>query len=233
MAHSAIVGVLLLAGCGRDGYFFGPPPGPAPEPDVSFERVAVIGASVSAGMGGGPIHQIVDARLEGEHRVVGLADVWTFQAPVAKLREQVDAAVAFEPTAVLGIDALFWCAYGGGGRESRLRRCLEILEAIEAPLFVGDLPDMRNAAGWMLPPAAIPGAAELASLNQIIAVWAEVRANVRIVGLAAWNRPLLEGDPELAGLMSPDGLHPNRRGVAYILRRLAREVDGAGALAGI
>ena len=33
--------------------------------------------------------------------------------------------------------------------------------------------------------------------------------------------------------MSPDNLHPNRGGLVYLLRKLAREVDGGGALGGI
>ena len=224
-----VIAALVLCGC-SEGSFFGPPPPPAPAPTVPFTRVAVIGASVSAGMNGGPIAQILDARLDDGSEVFDAADVWTFQAPVEKLRDQVDRALAFGPTAVVAIDAVFWCAYGSGAREARLRRCLDILARIDAPLFLGDLPDMRNAAGWMLPPAAVPSVDELRVLNAAIAAWASGRDNVRIVPLSEWNKPLLEGDRKLKALMSADGLHPNRRGVGYLLRRLAREVDGAGAL---
>lgn len=230
--RQAVAIALVLCGC-SEGYFFGAPPPPAPAPTVPFSRVAVLGASVSAGMGGGPIAQIIDARLAGEHQIIDLADVWTFQAPVNKLEQQVAATLAFRPTAVVAIDALFWCAYGRDNREARLRRCLDILGRIDAPLFVGDLPDMRNAAGWMLPPPAVPSVHELVALNAAIAAWASGRANVRLVPLSEWNKPLLEGDRELQRLMSPDGLHPNRGGVRYILRKLAREVPGAGALGGI
>lgn len=231
MRRAVAIAVLALGGCG-DGYFFGDPPPPAPEPTVPFERVAVIGASVSAGMGGGPIAQVIEARVDGAE-VLDAADVRTFEAPVRKLEQQVVAAVEHRPTAVVAIDALFWCGYGGGGRLARLRRCLDIIGRIDAPLFLGDLPDMRNAAGWMLPPPAVPTVDELRALNGAIGAWASGRDNVRIVPLSEWNQPLLDGDRELRQLMSPDGLHPNRGGLVYLLRKLAREVDGAGALGGI
>lgn len=231
-AAVAIAALAALAGC-SEGYFFGEPPAPAPEPTVPFTRVAVIGASVSSGMGGGPIAQVIDARIAGEHEVFDVADLWTFQAPVRKLDEQIARVVSFRPTAVIAIDALFWCAYGQGGRGARLRRCLDLVSRIDAPLFLGDLPDMRNAAGWMLPPPAVPSTEELAALNQVITSWARGRDNVRIVPLSEWNKPLLSGDRRLKALMSPDGLHPNRAGLVYLLRKLAREIDGAGALGGV
>jgi len=222
--------LLMLAACG-DHFFAQPPPEPAPAPTVPFERVAVIGASVSAGMNGGPVAQIIEGRIEGPHEILSVASVWTFQAPVQRLAEQVARARAFKPTAVLAIDAVFWCAYGSRrDRSGRLRRCLDLVAPIEAPLFLGDLPDMRNAAGWLLPPAAIPDAAELAALNAIITEWAAQRANVRVLPLSEWNKPILSGDRELRKMMSADGLHPNRDGVAYVLRKIAREVDGGGAL---
>jgi hypothetical protein len=227
---------LIAAGCAGDAALFGPGPGPAPAPTVSFERLAIVGASVSYGMAGGPLAHIVEGRIAGAHEVASFADLYTFTGPVAKLRQQIEGALAFSPTAVLALDALFWCVYGAGpasSRVARLEACLAELSRIEAPLFVGDVPDMSRAAAWMLPPAAVPPPPELAAANDAIRRWAETRPAVRVIPLATWNQPLIDGDPKLAGLMSPDRLHPNRDGLLYILRRLAREVDGAGALGAI
>lgn len=232
MRSLVAIAALALAGCGGDAAFFGPPPGPAPEPTVSFERVAILGASVSFGMAGGPLDQILEGRVAGASAIANFADLYTFMQPLGRLRAQIDAARAFRPSAVLALDALFWCAYGPGGleyRRLRLRSCLEELDRIEGPLFVGDLPDMTGATPFMLPASAIPPPAELTALNQEIERWAAAHPEARTVPLSRWNKEMRDKN-QVRRFMSPDRLHPNRAGVVYLLRRLAREVDGAGAL---
>jgi hypothetical protein len=202
-------------------------------PSVSFERVAIIGASVSAGFGGAPFAEVVDGAVEGDHEVLNAADTFLFRDPINKGREQVDSVLEFRPTAVLALDSLFWCVYTGAGEARRaegLEMCLAELARIEAVVFVGDVPDMRRAATWMLPHEVVPPPEQLERFNRRIAEWVDARPQRRLVPMAAWGKPLLGDDPEMRMLMSLDGLHPNRDGVVYMLRKLAAEVEGGEAL---
>jgi hypothetical protein len=60
---------------------------------------------------------------------------------------------------------------------------------------------------------------------------------VLVVPFSAWVEPLLRGEPVVerpgtppvpaAELMAPDKLHPNPRGVAYMLRRVDAALEAA------
>jgi len=211
------------------------PPGPA----IDFARVEVIGASMSAGFGGAPLDALLDQAIAGPHRVDSAADVFTSRDPVAVVRGQVDHALAAKPTVVFALDALFWYVYVAGVDADRRLAELEVglaeLARIDVPLIVGDIPWMRDASPLMIPPAAIPPPDQLARCNQRIREWAAGRRDVLVVPFSAWVEPLLrgeavverDGEPPVAAdeLMAIDHLHPNRRGVVYILRRVDRAIE--------
>ena len=76
-----------------------------------FDRVAVLGASVSAGLAAPPVAASIKAGLPADAAVLDVASVLFFQDPFANGRAQVDAALAHRPTVVVALDFLFWFAY--------------------------------------------------------------------------------------------------------------------------
>ena len=207
-------------------------------PALSFARVAVIGASVSAGFGVLGITEVLDPAIREPHAMGDFAELLLFQDPFVLGGRQIDRAVAFEPTVVFALDFLFWYAYGYGWtlaeRERSLDAGLRALERLRVPVLVGDLPDMTGAAEWMLAPEQIPPRPELDALNLRLRRWAEGRPDVLVVPLGQWTAPLRGAAPVSVDeahlavdpheLMSPDGLHPNTAGLRYLLRKTLAEI---------
>lgn len=206
---------------------------------LTFDRVGVIGASMSDGFGGAPFGMILEASTGPDATVESVADTYFFQQPLRHGPAQVDRILAFEPDVVFALDFLFWYVYVAGqdqaGRMARLERGLAELERIEVPVVVGDIPDMRNGEPWMLSPAQVPPPEQLAAFNDRIRDWGRDRPSVAVVPLAGWARPLLEGgtiaprpgaEPVASDtLMNGDGLHPNREGALYVFRLLDRMLE--------
>lgn len=203
-----------------------PTPAAGPGP---FARVAVLGASVSAGFAAPPIATTLDAGLPAEADVLDTASVMFFRDPDGNGAAAVEAALAHRPTLVIALDFLFWFAYADAPAEvraARLERGLALLERLPGTLVVGDLPDMRGANPHLLPPTAVPSPEELAVLDRRIAAWAAARPHTVVAPLAAWTRPLVTGEEvELAPgervpaatLMFLDGLHANALGTWHLL----------------
>ena len=142
------------------------PPPPAPqeaEEETPSLRVFTAGASVSAGYGLSaelrtdgdiPLSVFLSATLSetGRARVefVGEGERWFFNDPYKSGARLVDAAVAAEADAVVGVDFLFWYAFGANLRSApRRSRGLEVglaeLDRLSCPLVIGDLPDISHA----------------------------------------------------------------------------------------
>lgn len=207
--------------------------------ELSFARTAVMGASVSAGFMGSPVSVELERGLAGKPVIHDEADVFFFKAPEANGQKQVTESLAFKPTVVFALDFVFWYVYVAGAdldyRRARMGRALKLLEQFQVPVIVGDIPDMRTAATWMLPPAVVPPPEHLQALNSGLHAWAADRLNTHVVPLAAWGAPLLTGGTvedngqtlTAAELVSVDGLHLNPRGVRYLLRQVDRELEQA------
>lgn len=172
-------------------------------PPALFDRVAVLGASVTDGF-----------LLANEtNAMITFADVIRagttvpMNAPLRRssslfFREPrtfgtayVDAARAAKPTLVIGVDFLFWFGYGAVLPESARLELLEdglrLLEKFECPVIVGDFPDMHPAlkgkgviGGPMIFPFQVPNLETLDRLNARLRDWAKGRKNVTIVPLA-------------------------------------------------
>ncbi len=135
----AAVAVLLAVACAG----FGPPAEQgsssattlAPAPPL-FDRVTVIGASVSDGFGVVIRSDGTDSPRAEQAAAVDLADIllaacpdgscvihsyatnWVFTNPPEICRGQVERALKNDPTLILAIDFLFWHAYGALNRNS-------------------------------------------------------------------------------------------------------------------
>ncbi len=208
-----------------------------------FQRIVLLGASATAGfeeselMGGPKTAQYrfanyVEATLVTPHEPVGTqASALLFFQPEAVMEKQVAATVAARPTLVIGLDALFWFCYGAGltaeQRAARFEAGLRLLERLDAPLVIGDLPDASRAVGGMLGATDMPDAATLARCNERLAAWAAGRKNVavfplaRLMAAAAANEEFtLAGltweKGKTAALIRGDHLHPSRHALAAL-----------------
>jgi hypothetical protein len=244
------IAVGVLAACSSRGSVSGTGAGSAAAPVAAaidarpareFRRIAVVGASVSAGFGGTPLADALTAAVPGA-TITGAANVFMFRDAVADGATQIDDALRANPDLVVGIDFLFWHDYNGVDRDDRLARQergladLDRARAAGAAVIVGDVPRIVTAAELMIPKSAIPPADDLAALNARLREWASTRPDVLIVPFAELAGPLAAGaDVEVApgetlsarALMTPDGLHPNALGVWYVMSTIDRLVEAA------
>jgi len=227
LLRRALALVLLAAFLFAEPATAEPDPAGAAAPADPLARIAVVGASASAGYG---------AFLPGEQEAVSLARAlesaltpdqtrtialhaspFFFTRPHQFGPELLDAALADDPTLLVALDYLFWFCYGtidetGGwmaGEAARLRSLeagLDRLEQYDGPIIVGELPDMSPAIGGMLMRSQVPRPETLAKANQRIRAWAAERDNVIVFPLDALTRQIRAGEGvRLAGLrFNPD-----------------------------
>lgn len=214
-------------------------------------RIAVIGASASAGFGCVIREKRDDGEWSASFDLAGMlklacpdeeivtSDLATgnfFLAPMRIGAKAVERAVRFDADCVVALDFLFWFLYGVEGPDGKLvgkeedrlakfERGLAMLEPIEAPILLGDMPDMRAAQGRMLGSRQVPARGTIDAANARLAEWAASRPNVRIVPLSSMQEDLASGDGlEIAGtrlkptaeapLLQRDALHPAPLGLA-------------------
>jgi hypothetical protein len=258
----ALVGTLAGSGQTLNPPKPASPPSTPPERKAAkapWDRIVVVGASASAGFVeseplGGPntarhyLSRYVDAALLAPHEPVrNLASTMFFLQPEVLGRQQINQALKAGPTLVVGLDFLFWFCYGEMSADAeRLRRFekgLTMLEAIESPLVVGDIPDASGAADDMLAPEQIPSAQVMASANRRLREWAATRSHVTVVPLSKFMRAamanqaftvhgqtLLEGQTQ--ALLQRDRLHPSPLGCAVLALSVLEAGLSTGPAAG-
>lgn len=228
-------------------------------PPSSLDRIAVIGASASAGWAvvvpTKPGHEPVPVH----HAHIDLADVlpavliditpkitdhansFFFSNPTTIGASEMSAAIATDPTLIVGIDFLFWYAYGSRPEQDRLpllERGLKELERFNGPLLVGDIPDVSAAATVqpiaLISKRQIPQPHTLDSINARIETWAATRPNVHVVPLArtlhSWQRgtpPDLNGHQWSEGMriIQFDKLHPTAAGLVATAELVAKSIN--------
>jgi hypothetical protein len=202
------------------------------------KRIAVVGASVSAGFGGMSVADALRAAAK-DATVIDASDMMMYRSPVATGRAEIARALDGEPDLVIGLDFLFWYEYANVSQAERIARLDQALSDLEsvrrtgASLVVGDVPRFTNASELILGKHLIPSEAELAELNGRLRAWATMR-DVVIVPFAEMCRPLsTDGEIEVVPgervrareLMSLDGLHPNIEGTWYVLSQIDAQVE--------
>jgi hypothetical protein len=169
-----------------------------------WQRIVMLGASATAGfnaaepLGGSnaPLYDLsryVDAALKVPHEPVhNLGNAFFFFQPQLFAQQQLTQALTNKPTLIIGVDFLFWFCYGEGRTdEDRLQRFgqgLKLLEKVDCPLVVGDIPDASAAVNGMLRPDQMPSLKVIASANLRLKEWAAGRRQVAIVGLSEFMR---------------------------------------------
>jgi hypothetical protein len=208
-------------------------------PALPLDRIAIVGASISAGFGGTPFGDAF-ARAAPHSAVESEANLMMFRDPPGDTHAQLAKAAAFHPTTIVALDFLFWDLYGSTDPAWRDRAFAAGLDELErsraagAWIVVGDVPRITTAAEWMLPHDQVPSADVLAAANAKLAAWARGRDRVLVVPLVEWTEPLRSGGAvELAPgervdartLLAGDGLHANALGTWYLLDRLDRFIS--------
>lgn len=179
-------------------------------------RLAIIGASASAGFGcfavetreDGKYGAAVDlqrcvklACTERACVVTDLASSLFFSAPVKRGEGQMTRALKSNPDGIIAIDYLFWYVYGFDGptgdflkdeeeRAAKLELGLAQLALCPCPVVVGDLPDMSASVGKMLSSSQMPQLATIVKLNTRLKEWAASHPHVCIFPLAALSEKL-------------------------------------------
>lgn len=228
-----------------------------------LDRVSVIGASVSAGVGAsvqdGKERKAVDladalaaaGAVKGEKgprvgEVSSHADPMYFMNPGVMGEKQLKEALAESPGCIIALDDLFWHVYGVAKsdevRLSRLDKRLKELEAVKVPLVIGDIPDMSSAQGMLTKAQIAPEAVRLEA-NTRIHAWAAGRANVALVEISGLVAGVKSGrvrivDKELVGanaraLIGPDRLHASAEGLAAVAVLVLDAVEQIRAREGV
>ncbi|MGA0871975.1 MAG: hypothetical protein ACO3SJ_03790 [Phycisphaerales bacterium] len=248
--------------------------------------IGILGASASAGFGvlvvgpGGDGPGAVGTRLSEivlaieEPPPVVVRDWSTasfFTRPLEIGPEAVRRCAEGAPDAILAIDFLFWFAYGAfdakgdrifeeSQRDALFEFGLSLLDSIEVPILVGDLPDVRGANPRMLSRWQVPSVETLERLNARLRAWAEARPHVRIFPLAERTRIALEdrgpptnapgtggpredpiesgkdsasSEPPGAPLIQRDRLHPTFEGLVLMTDAAIRAMQDVPAFASL
>ncbi|MED6306940.1 MAG: hypothetical protein VX563_02950 [Planctomycetota bacterium] len=217
-AIAGFITVLLVlaqdAGTGED-----PPPR---IPEQTIGKVAIVGASVSAGFG-----VVVEVRQEGEpghaKEMIAMKDVLMaadgeaevtyldlsshlfFSRPREFARSAIDRTLAWKPDLVLAVDFLFWFAYGYRAEDSRLdslRVGLALLDELAAtgvPMVIGELPDLEGIRSFVITEGQIPDGTTIREANRIINAWASERGNVGVVPIAGLSESLRQSGELVVG----------------------------------
>jgi hypothetical protein len=213
------------------------------EEKAPWARIVVIGASVSHGFTaseafGGPktkelaLDRYLDGALIAAHEPLrNLANAMFFMLPDDMGHTQIRQALTNNPTLIIGVDFLFWFCYGHGetdrDREDHFEKGLKLLESVECPLIIGDIPDASAAVNRMLSPREMPSPKARAAANRRLKEWAGQHKQVIVVPLDEFmhevtaNKALTVHGFALAegttrALLQHDRLHPNQRGCAVL-----------------
>ncbi len=184
----------------------------SPKTQISLERVAVTGASVTAGwgvqtppikgdFGGYPMNlkHIVDAMIITPHEEVAyFGDPMFFANPVVSGKEIIEKISAYDPTLIIAVDFLFWYAYGTAsieGEEDRIKKFnegLSCLENVKSDLLIGNIPDVHKAIGRVLSASHVPTVETIQKMNRMLNSWVLLHQNVTVLDVYTLYGALLD-----------------------------------------
>ena len=244
-----LVAVLLL---GQSPGQEPPLPATAAQQDNAIERVAIIGASASAGFG-----VVVEQAEPGDEqyakRMMNMQDLFVaaddptdlvyldlssylfFSRPRSFARSAVDRLLTWQPDVIFGVDFLFWFVFGVMPEEQRLEflevglGMLDELASQGTPMVIGEVPNLEGTESFVISSRQIPTGKTVAKANKRINEWAMQRENVAVVPLQALTDQLTAGEQIVVG---PYQWKPREDGIAMIaVDKLHPTFDGMICLA--
>ncbi|HAW95720.1 MAG TPA: hypothetical protein DCX60_05540 [Phycisphaerales bacterium] len=206
-------------------------------------RLAVIGASASAGFGivveieneaATPDDPTVPRTVKRMIRLIDLIDAadqqdriiefdlsshMFFTRPFEYGRSSVDRTLSWKPDVVFAVDFLFWYVFGNRPEETRLDSLREGLAELErlaktgVSLVVGTVPDLEGIKSPMISEEQIARSETVTEANRRIKNWAKTHPNVMVAPIFELSRTLNEGGPIRIGRHQWD---PDRDGLELI-----------------
>ncbi len=181
-----------------------------------LDRVVVTGASISSGFGvtTPPVKSDLGAHtinmkhvfegiITSEHKEVKFfGDLLFFRKSRANAQKFIEKIKEYEPTLVIGLDFLFWFGHGKPPKDisapvyrmEQLNFALRLLEQIDAPIIIGNLPDVRVTIGKVLSASQVPTSATLVKLNDRIQTWGDEHENVTVIDAFAFGLKLINDE---------------------------------------
>ena len=97
---------------------------------------------------------------------------------------------------------MFWFGHGKPPKDisapvyrmEQLNFALRLLEQIDAPIIIGNLPDVRVAIGKVLSASQVPTSATLVKLNDRIQTWGDEHENVTVIDAFALGLKLINDE---------------------------------------
>lgn len=234
-------------------------------------KPAIVGASASSGVGArvpapGATDQdrrTVPVDLEavyecvvtaGHQPGVLLATGLVASDPTRYTQEQIDIAVAEDPTCVIALDVLFWPAHQalpeevlGTEEEDRLRLAsvtsvLQMLEAFDVPVVLGLIPAIDHEEVGVVTNARTPSPELLITLNEEVRAWASSRETVVLVDFGQIVEDAIAARSiEIAGnvydgetarsFVQKDNLHPTAAGMVVFMHLGCAALEERGLIA--
>ena len=121
----------------------------------------------------------------------------------------------------------------------RLNFALDLLDTIDAPLIIGDLPDVREAVGRILSTSQVPDEKLLQTLNNRIYDWAKHNRSVLLLpAYEYWQRMMQDEEITILGytwpagsrekLLQNDMLHTTLEGTVAVALFIAQSLQTSG-----
>lgn len=225
------------------GLWLAPSQATAPQAAPQLSRIAVVGASVSAGFGIGPspvggavkLADIIGLSIASEHETPrNLATTLAYLNFPGYADRTLAELAKDPPSALIAIDYLFWSVHGTRSEADevmQLEKALSGLASLSCPILLGDIPDVTSATvgpSPMITSAMMPSPAARDAANARIRAWAANRANVTMVPLADLIKKVNDGaEVQIRGnvwkagdagqrLIQGDHLHATLEGLAAI-----------------
>jgi hypothetical protein len=216
----------------------------APDPARAralVRRIGVVGASAASGFGSGlRTARVLGGALRARERIADVSTVRHFVDPIGIGRAEIRRIRRYQPTVVFATDYLFWYAAGSKGIDGRLAdlaHAFALLESLDCPVFVGDIPAVDGADERMIAPWQIVPEEERIELNDAIHAWADGHDDIHVVPLAAWYDIARNGgviaidgssyEVEPGQALRDDRLHPTRVGQVMLGLLLLQHFDAA------
>lgn len=197
-------------------------PGDQSRQENPIRRVAIIGASATAGFGV-VVEQAEPESDEFAKTMMDMQDLYMaaddptdlvyldlsshmfFRRPVTYGTSTVDRVLSWEPDLVLGVDYLFWFVYGTMPEESRLEFLekgltqLDRIASLGIPMVIGEVPDLEGTESFVIGAHQIPTRRTTILANRRINEWAATRDTVAVVPLQRLTDQLAAGDAIVVG----------------------------------